>query len=192
MLADAVMLLALLLQKNERPPVFFDGWYSIGRTAVLAVLAYIALVVMIRIAGKRSLAKMNVYDFVTIIVIGSALATSILSADVVLLDGITALVVLLGLQYFIAFGTVRSHGFERFVNGDPVLLVHRGRLLKKKLKSERISDEEIHAAIRNAGLGEIEQVETLVLETDGTFTVIERDKAGKRTSLVDVKGFSDR
>lgn len=191
MLSIGAMNLALLFQSDPRPPVFFDGWYSIWRTALLATLAYIALVFLIRVAGKRSLAKMNVYDFVTIIVIGSALATSILSSDVVLLEGLTALVVLLGIQYFISFAAVRSHRIERFVNGDPVLLVHRGRLLKTALKGERISDEEIHAAIRNAGLGEVEQVQTLVLETDGTFTVIERGKAGARTSLVDVKGASD-
>lgn len=185
------MSLLLLLQSQARPPVFFDGWYSIGRTAVLAVLAYVALVVMIRLAGKRSLAKMNVYDFVTIIVIGSALATSILSSEVVLLDGITALVVLLGVQYVIAFVTVRSSRFERFVNGEPALLVHRGRFLDRQMKGARVSQEEVRAGIRNAGVGEVAAVEALVLETDGSFTVIERDRAGHRTSLIDVKGFSE-
>ena len=183
--------LALLLQAEARPPIFFDGWYGIGRTAVLAALTYVALVVLIRVAGKRSLAKMNVYDFVTIIVIGSALATSILSDDVVLLEGITALAVLLGLQQIIAYATVRSGKIERIVNGVPALLVRRGHLIRATMKAERISEEEIRAAVRNAGVGDMDVVETLVLETDGTFTVIQRDKAGKLTSLLDVSGFAD-
>jgi uncharacterized membrane protein YcaP (DUF421 family) len=70
--------------------MIFDGWGSIARTAIVGVLAYAALVVLLRISGKRTLAKMNAFDLVVTVALGSTLATILLSKEVSLASGVAA------------------------------------------------------------------------------------------------------
>ncbi len=67
--------------------IFFQNWQSISRTLISTALAYIAMIIMLRISGKRTLAKMNAFDFIVTIALGSSLATVALSKDVALADG---------------------------------------------------------------------------------------------------------
>jgi uncharacterized membrane protein YcaP (DUF421 family) len=67
----------------QDPKIFFDGWVKLGRSLVLAVLACGALVFLLRVSGKRTPSKMNVFDFVFVVALGSTLATTILFFHVV-------------------------------------------------------------------------------------------------------------
>ncbi len=77
--------------------MLFDSWLSLGRTAVVGVLAYLALVLLLRVSGKRTLSKMNAFDLVVTVALGSTLATVLLSTDVALATGILAFTLLIGL-----------------------------------------------------------------------------------------------
>jgi len=77
--------------------IVFGGWDGVVRGAVAGILAYAAIVVLVRITGKRTLASMNAFDFIVNVALGSLLATIILSRDVPVVDGIAAFLVLLGL-----------------------------------------------------------------------------------------------
>ena len=68
--------------------LFFDSWDSILRTAVITILAYILMIFFLRISGKRTLSKMNAFDFVVTIALGSTLATVSLSKNVALADSV--------------------------------------------------------------------------------------------------------
>jgi uncharacterized membrane protein YcaP (DUF421 family) len=126
--------------------IFFDGWSGVVRTAVLAVLTYGALVLLIRVAGKRTLAKMNVFDFVFVIALGSALASTVLSSGTTLAEGVVGIGVLISVQYAFSWLAVRSSRLERLINGEPRLLVRRGELLREAMRRERVTEEEILAA----------------------------------------------
>lgn len=104
--------------------MFFDGWQGIARTALVGVLAYLSLVVLLRVSGKRTLSKMNAFDLVVTVALGSTLATILLSEDVALLEGVTALVVLIAMQFAIAWLVVRSPMVGRLVKSEPTLLVY--------------------------------------------------------------------
>jgi uncharacterized membrane protein YcaP (DUF421 family) len=104
----------LLLQS-----IFFDGWDKLGRSLVLAILAYGSLVILLRFAGKRTLSKMNVFDFVFVVALGSTLASTILNTAITLADGLAAFVALMCLQIFLSWLCVTSHRVDHFVNGDP-------------------------------------------------------------------------
>jgi uncharacterized membrane protein YcaP (DUF421 family) len=67
--------------------MFFNGWESLGRTAVAGVVAYVSLIIILRFSGKRTLAKMNAFDLVVTVALGSTLATVVVSRDVVLAEG---------------------------------------------------------------------------------------------------------
>lgn len=81
--------------------MFFSDWSTISRIAVVGTLAYLLLIVVLRIFGKRTLSKMNAFDFVVTIALGSILATILTSKDLTLIDGILALVILVLLQYIL-------------------------------------------------------------------------------------------
>jgi uncharacterized membrane protein YcaP (DUF421 family) len=168
--------------------IFFDSWSKLGRSLLMALLAYAALVILLRLSGKRTLAKMNVFDFVFVVALGSTLANTILSTDVTLADGVVAFIALIGLQIALSWLCTVSHGVDHFVNGEPALLFHRGEILNEALKRERVTKEEVLAAVRNQQLGSTDEVESVVLETDGTFSIVWQKTDGTRSSLVNVPG----
>jgi uncharacterized membrane protein YcaP (DUF421 family) len=156
------------------------------RTLVSGVVAYVSLVLILRITGKRTLSKMNAFDFVVTVALGSTLATILLSRDVSLVQGISALVLLVILQFAITWTSVRVAWVRRLVTGEPTLLLYRGRYLPAALRRTRVTEDEVRAAIRSSGVAAVDEVAAVVLETEGTFSVVRRTD-GVATSLEGVK-----
>jgi uncharacterized membrane protein YcaP (DUF421 family) len=152
--------------------MFFDSWADIGRILIVGTLAYIALIVLLRISGKRTLAKMNAFDLVVTVSLGSILVTILLSEDTALADGVTAFFTLIILQYLIAWLSVRSRTFESLIKSEPKMLFFEGRFLRGEMRGERVTEEEVVAAIRLQGFPRAEDVGAVILETDGTFAVL--------------------
>lgn len=169
--------------------MFFDSWFGLMRVLVVGTLAYGGLVLMLRVSGKRTLSRMNAFDMIVTVALGSTLATVLLTNDVALLEGLLALALLIALQLAITWLSVRSERVQEFVKAQPRLLVHRGRLLTTALRAERVTPEEISAALRAEGIGAVEEVDAVVLETDGTFSVLQN--AGSGTALANVRGRRD-
>lgn len=166
---------------------FFDGWSGPLRSLVLGVAAYAALLVWLRVTGKRTLSKWNAFDFVVTVALGSTLATILLSRDVPLVDGVVALGTLVLLQYVISWLAVRSGLVRRSIKSEPAVLLHNGRLLDEALRRERVTASEVRAAVRQEGYARLEDVAVVVLETDGTLSVI-KDARGSRSALEGVRG----
>ncbi len=169
--------------------IFFQGWAGIGRTLIMGVLAYLALVVSLRISGKRTLSKMNAFDLVVTVALGSTLATILLSKDVALAEGITAFAVLIALQWVIAWLSVRFPSISDLVKSEPRLLVYRGEIIQQALRRERVVEVEVLAALRKEGLASLATVTAVVLETDGSFTVISDHDQPSTSTLRDVAGY---
>lgn len=145
---------------------------AIWRTVIVGVLAYGVLLLFLRVSGKRTLSKMNAFDFVVTVALGSTLATILLGSDVSLLQGAVALGLLILLQFLITWTSVRAQWLRRAVTGEPALLLSNGRLLHDALRKNRVTEEEIHAAARAAGEDELARIRAVVLETDGSFSII--------------------
>lgn len=154
--------------------IFFDSWESIFRTVIITIFAYILLILLLRGFGKRTLSKMNAFDFIVTIALGSTLATVMLSKDVSLIDGVLAFFLLIFLQYIITFFSVRYKTISNLVKSTPALLVYKGEMLRDMMKKERVAEDEIYAILREKGLGSIEEADAIVLETDGSLTVIKQ------------------
>jgi len=167
--------------------MFFDSWAGILRVIVVGLGAYAALILVLRVAGKRTLAKMNAFDFVVTVALGSTLATILLSDRVALAEGVTAFVLLAVAQVVIAWLSVRSAWLRRLVKAEPRLLFHRGAMLHAAMRSERVTEDEVLAAVRSAGHGGLDAVAAVVLETDGTFSVLSR-VSGDVAALAAVSG----
>jgi len=107
----------------EIEKMLFDNWADLLRVVLVGTMAYGALVAMLRISGKRTLAKLNAFDLVVTVALGSTLATILLSKTVTLAEGLVALLLLIGLQWVVAAGSVRSRRVARLVRSEPQLLV---------------------------------------------------------------------
>ena len=108
--------------------MFFDGWFGLLRVVVVGVLAYAALVLLLRVSGKRTLAKLNAFDLIVTVALGSTLATVLLSKSVALVEGLVAFGLLAGLQYLVAWLSVRFAALQRLVKSEPTLLLHQRAL----------------------------------------------------------------
>ena len=171
--------------------MFFNDWYGLGRVLLVGSSAYVVLVIILRISGKRTLSKMNAFDLVVTIALGSTLATVLLTKDVPLAEGALAFVLLAALQWLVAWCSVRSRSWRSLVKSEPRLLALRGELLADAMRDERISADEIFAALRSQGLVSIQQVEAVVLETDGSVSVLPgSDRPNDLSALQHVRGFS--
>ena len=153
---------------------------------MVGICAYGALLLLLRISGKRTLSKMNAFDLVVTVALGSTLATILLSNDIALAEGLLALALLIGLQFIITWLSVRSKTVSRLVKDEPRLLFHKGEYLQNAMRAERVNREELLQAMRSQGISRLEQVEAVVLETDGTFSIVERSEAEGATALSNV------
>ena len=163
--------------------MFFQGWGGIWRTALVGTLAYVALILLLRTSGKRTLSKLNAFDLVVTVALGSTLATILLSKDVALAEGVTAFAVLILLQFLITWLSVRFTGVQQVVKAQPALLFYRGEFLRAAMKQERLTEEELRAAVRSHGISDLEEVEAVVLETDGTVSVLGKTGLIQRSTL---------
>lgn len=153
-------------------PIFFDTWTSLGRVILVGALAYGGLVLMLRISGKRTLSKMNAFDLVVTVALGSTLATVLLNRSIPLAEGLAAFALLIGLQFVITWLSVRSDAVKNAVKSQPTVLVSRGTPLPDALKWQRVTMDEVQAALRQSGQSDLDHRTTVVLETDGSISVM--------------------
>ena len=152
--------------------MFFDDLTGLLRVPIVGALAYLALLATLRVSGKRTLSQMNAFDLVVTVALGSTLATVLLSNDVALAEGVVALLLLIGLQYVIAWFSVRSQLVAGFVKAEPTLMLYRGEIIEEAMRRERVTLSEVQAAVRGQGLASPQDVFAVVLETNGNLSVI--------------------
>lgn len=155
--------------------MFFNGFMELGRIAILGTLSYISLIILLRWIGSRSLSRMNAYDFVVTIALGSTLSTILLSKSVSLSEGVFALFVLLGLQYIVSWLSVRWPPFSSLITSQPTLLFYDGTMLHLQMKRSRVRDIDILSAIRKARFASLDEVTAVILETDGSLSVVRKN-----------------
>jgi uncharacterized membrane protein YcaP (DUF421 family) len=168
--------------------MLFDGWMTLLRTLVVGILAYALLVAMLRISGKRTLSKLNAFDLVVTVALGSTLATILLDQNVALAEGVVAFAVLIGLQFAVTWSSVRMKWIRRVVTGEPQLLAWRGQLLPDSLLKARLTEDEVNASLRAAGRADLAGAQAVVLETDGSITVVHHGSDRPASALKDLQG----
>ncbi len=170
--------------------MFFDGWESIRDIVFTAAVVYVAVLAALRLVGEQSLAKMSAYDLIVTIALGSLVASIPLSPDVTVSDGVAAILTFLLLQEGTRWLLKRSRPARRLIKEKPKLVVWEGRLLDERMDKAWITEDEVRAAIRRAGKGDIADVQAVVLENDGEWSVIPRADAKSLSAFegVDLPG----
>lgn len=156
--------------------VFYSGWEPLARTAISTTAAFVVLIVLLRIAGPRVLAKWYAFDLIVTVALGSTFANNVLSKDTTVAQATVGFVILIGLQFVISWVVLHWSPARLAVNSQPTLIFHNGKFLNEPMRRQRVAEADIRAAARQNGLSCLEDVGAVILEADGTFSVIETIK----------------
>jgi uncharacterized membrane protein YcaP (DUF421 family) len=166
--------------------LFFKDWQSFSRVAISTVIAFITLFLFLRISGKRTLAKLNAFDFIVTVALGSTLSDMMLDM-VPLVEGTVVLMLIIFLQFSFAWAARTNERVEKIINSEPILLFYNGSFIEKAMKKEAITTEELYAVIRQFGVYNISDIRAIVMELNGEISVVEKaDKEEKHNSLEDI------
>ena len=163
--------------------MWFDSWSDIWRVLAVGTAAYVTLVVVLRLSGKRTLAKLNAFDLVVTIALGSTLATILLSSDVSWSEGAAALALLALLQLVVAWTSARLPKGRSVINARPTLVLRDGKPLHDVLREQRMTLGELRQGVRASGSGSLAELAAVVLESDGSLSVVSRSKLGDGSAL---------
>lgn len=157
----------------------------IARILIAGTASYVALVLFLRVSGKRTLSKLNAFDFVVTVAIGSSFATVLLSQDLPLANGIFGLLLLVCLQFAVTWIGVRSKAWLDLIKSQPSLLLFKGGMLDENLRRQRVTRDDIYAVLRTQGHARAEDVYAVILESDGSLSVIAREPSAPPTCLLE-------
>lgn len=135
---------------------------------------YVFLILMLRFAGRRQLGQLTVIDLIIIILLGSAVETAMVNADVSLPAGLVCACTLLVCDRLLAAGMLRSKRLRHLVTPGPLLLVHDGRLVEEHLYRAGLTREDVLEALREREEADLSHIRFAVLEADGEITVVPR------------------
>ncbi len=158
-------------------PDLRGGLIIAAKTSVI----YLFLVAGLRLLGKRELGQMNIYDLVLLIVIANAVQNAMVGSDNSLGGGIVAAVTLLVFNRAFAGLMERSPKLEKFMVGEPTLIVNDGQILTDKMKREGVTRDQLLAALREHGMEKVDQARMCVLEIDGTISVVPQGSTVHKT-----------
>ncbi|TCI57593.1 DUF421 domain-containing protein [Exiguobacterium sp. SH1S21] len=165
----------MIVQKQKRGETM-DQLKTMGQIILTGIGAYFSIIFILRVSGKRTLSKMNAFDFIVTVALGSILATTLTSRQTPLLNGLVAFATLVALQYVMAKLANRSKRVNELIKSTPTMLYYRGSYLEAEMRKERVLEIEVLQAIRSSGTAH-DKVEAVILETDGTFSVLTSTEA---------------
>jgi len=160
----------------------WGGWLPVVRIIVVGTLTYLGIILILRVSGKRTLASMNAFDFIITVAMGSAFGRILTARTVSVAEALVAFLLLICLQFIITYIETRSKGFHRLMTSQPALLYYKGNFIEKNLQRERLRKNDLLGAVRKNNFGDLSDVEAIVLETDGTFSIIrKKENSGRLT-----------
>jgi uncharacterized membrane protein YcaP (DUF421 family) len=154
-----------------------SGWSIVLRT----VIVYVALLLGLRLAGKREMGQMTPFDLVVILLIANAVQNAMVGPDTSVTGGLIAAGVLIAGNYGLAEARERLPWLRRAVEGTPTPLINGGKLVAEHLRREGLDEDEILMAIREHGVADVKDVRMAVLETDGSISIVPADAQALRT-----------
>lgn len=169
--------------------IFFKSWESVLRVFVTVIFAYPGLIILMRVYGKRSLSKMNMFDFIITVALGSTFASTVIFPTISILDGLVTYAMLLSAQFLITNLSQRLPMFDRLIKSKPTLVYLDGEFLESDMRAMRVSKQEILAEVRQSGISCLDDVYAVVLENNGVMSVLPRKDPIRNSTLQSVSNF---
>ena len=138
-----------------------------------AAAMYLALMVLFKIAGRRSLAELTTFDFVLLMIIGEATQQALLGDDFSLTNSVLVIVTLIAIDVGLSLLKQRSEWVSKFIDGGPTIIVENGKLLSERLRHARLVEADVMEVARSSqGIDTIDQIKFAILERNGKISVI--------------------
>lgn len=144
-----------------------------------AFAMYLALMVLFKIAGRRSLAELTTFDFVLLMIIGEATQQALLGDDFSLTNAFLVIITLIAVDVGFSLLKQRSSWVSRLIDGEPTIIVENGKLLHRRLRHARLVEADVMEAARSSqGIETIDQIKFAIIERNGKISVIRQDAEG--------------
>ncbi|MGJ9405680.1 DUF421 domain-containing protein [Nesterenkonia aurantiaca] len=167
---------------------FWDGWDPIIHTVITLSAGYIALLIILRLSGPRTMASMTPLDFIVAVTIGSAFGRTLTAVDVPLSQAILTVLLLVLLQWIMAWLRGRSPKMRRLLDAPPVLIYYQGKFQRKALRKHQLVEDDIHTAVRSSSRGSLKEVSAVILEQNGGLVVIGNAELDDSSSVLKFTG----
>ncbi|MCZ2860140.1 DUF421 domain-containing protein [Blastococcus sp. VKM Ac-2987] len=162
---------------------FWDDDNPVARILLIGTLGYIALALLLRVSGARTMARMTPFDFVITVTLGSAFGRVLTASEVSLVEALVTFALLVVLQWVFAYGRFHWSWFARAVDPGPTLVWHDGAPVRGALARHRISESDLDSAAREKGFGSLDSVAAIVLQADGRWAVVGKEGFGNGSTV---------
>jgi uncharacterized membrane protein YcaP (DUF421 family) len=165
---------------------FFPGGHVLLQIVLRTGVIYLLVLIGVRLSGKREVGQMTPFDLTLLLLLSNSVQNAMTGPDTSLTGGAVAACTLLVLNYGVAAVSGSNRRLRRFIEGEPSLLVHDGKIIESHMARERVSMDELHRALREHGINSCDQVALAVLEVDGSISCLKYDeiKPDANTHLV--------
>jgi uncharacterized membrane protein YcaP (DUF421 family) len=167
--------------------LFFDSWKSLWRSFLMCLLAYPFLIFLLRVFGKRTLTNVNIFDFIITVTYGATLSSVLTSDKVSLAEGALILFMLTFLQFVVSKLSTHYKRVSDLIKAAPAFLYNEGEFFEKEMQRERIKVDDLRLKIRQEGKSSFEKVEAIVLEGDGSLSIVKKEEGSSKEALLGVQ-----
>ena len=155
---------------------FFPGGHVLLQIVLRTGVIYLLVLIGVRLSGKREVGQMTPFDLTLLLLLSNSVQNAMTGPDTSLMGGVIAACTLLLLNYLVADVSGANRRFRRLIQGQPTLLIHDGKSIESHLAREHVSIDELQRALREHGIGTIEQTALAVLEVDGSISCLKYDE----------------
>src|SRR6195256_4628485 len=164
----------------------FTSLHTILEIALRTTIIYVLVLLGVLLTGKREVGQMTPFDLTLLLLLSNSVQNAMTGPDTSLLGGVAAACTLLLLNYLVADVSGANRRFRRFIQGEPSLLIHDGKIIEAHMAKEHVSMDELQRALREHGISTYHDVALAVLEVDGSISCLKYDeiKPDANTHLV--------
>ena len=173
---------------------FFPGGHVLAQIVLRTGVIYLLVLIGVRLSGKREVGQMTPFDLTLLLLLSNSVQNAMTGPDTSLTGGAVAACTLLILNYLVAEASGANRRFRKLIQGQPSLLVHDGKVIETHMAKEHVSMDELHRALREHGINNVDQVALSVLEVDGSISCLKYDEItpDANTHLVRRKGIQKK
>ncbi len=154
-----------------------ENWITVtpavlGKVVISILFIFTCIIIITRISGLRTFAKMSSFDFASTIAIGSILASIVLNSDQSLVKGAIALGGIIAFQSLFALLIRKSDRFKKIATNTPILLIQDGQIMYKNLAATNMGEDDLIAKLREANVFNLNEVHAAILESTGDVSIL--------------------
>ncbi|HJT71620.1 MAG TPA: YetF domain-containing protein [Terriglobales bacterium] len=153
----------------------FPGTHIVIGIVLRTIVIYLVVLIGVRLSGKREVGQMTPFDLVLLLLISNSVQNAMTGPDTSVLGGVAAAITLLLMNYLVAELAGGNRRFRRFVEGQPSLLVHDGKVIEPHMAKEHVSMDQLQRAMREHGINTYHELALAVLEVDGSISCLKYD-----------------